>query len=461
MYSSLQACKPLPGWLCSTFSTLVTKHPLRLLLPKRMPSPQDDVILPPVPSDRVSPPRGLEAAPTFTFSPHQIAMPDDPLINPFISNKGGRVTLANAPRSMTLVNDRLDDDTQGYHSPCGLTLDPLPFSTPGPRSVLNHQPRTTCQDPILPPGFEGLGFVPFSTPGPASTLGSTYATAIDSAPHKFDGYASDRIADTPASTNYRNLASPLLTFSRTDPISHSRQISNGSLPTDLCLPPYNAAPSDPSPAYSSDGILDGTYYEDPLTDDSGSEPPADPCFNADFVNIFATPNPGFCAPRPIYFESPTEDPSDSDPLEPGYEIDLDAIDFKWAPFNRSIPEKDDYKLDLDPRTESLHVPYPREECLDLQLNGPDVSGAELLSSMPPTRMPSPSPFRFVPPELATADTSDEMPSRNTQAEIHNPTPETTQAFAPAPGIYISPLRLESDTKLPILVCLRDITPSIS
>ncbi|KAI9572199.1 hypothetical protein HD554DRAFT_1651548 [Boletus coccyginus] len=38
----------------------------------------------------------------------------------------------------------------------------------------------------------------------------------------------------------------------------------------------------------------------------------------------------------VYFDSPTEDPSLSDPLQPeSYELDLNAIDFRWRPFLRS------------------------------------------------------------------------------------------------------------------------------
>ncbi|KIK97119.1 hypothetical protein PAXRUDRAFT_24789 [Paxillus rubicundulus Ve08.2h10] len=54
------------------------------------------------------------------------------------------------------------------------------------------------------------------------------------------------------------------------------------------------------------------------------------------IGIYATPGPTFTCSRPVYFDSPTEDPSFSDPLEPeAYELDLNAIDFRWRPFLRS------------------------------------------------------------------------------------------------------------------------------
>ena len=54
------------------------------------------------------------------------------------------------------------------------------------------------------------------------------------------------------------------------------------------------------------------------------------------LNVYVTPGPTFASSRPVYFDSPTEDPSLSDPLQPeSYELDLNAIDFRWRPFLRS------------------------------------------------------------------------------------------------------------------------------
>ena len=58
--------------------------------------------------------------------------------------------------------------------------------------------------------------------------------------------------------------------------------------------------------------------------------------NDDSLNVYATPGPTFTCSRPVYFDSPTEDPSLSDPLHPeSYELDLNAINFRWRPFLRS------------------------------------------------------------------------------------------------------------------------------
>ncbi|KAF9244886.1 hypothetical protein BU15DRAFT_71251 [Melanogaster broomeanus] len=54
------------------------------------------------------------------------------------------------------------------------------------------------------------------------------------------------------------------------------------------------------------------------------------------IDHYVTPGPDFTCSRPVYFDSPTEDPSFSDPLGPeAYELDLDNIDFRWRPFLRS------------------------------------------------------------------------------------------------------------------------------
>lgn len=62
----------------------------------------------------------------------------------------------------------------------------------------------------------------------------------------------------------------------------------------------------------------------------------------DRPNVYATPGPTFACSRPVYFDSPTEDPSLSDPLHPeSYEVDLNTIDFRWRPFLRSnLQEKE-------------------------------------------------------------------------------------------------------------------------
>jgi hypothetical protein len=129
---------------------------------------------------------------------------------------------------------------------------------------------------------------------------------------------------------------------------------------------------DPTFDHSSDGLLD--FYEDQLTDGSGSNPNL--VRGLEFVhgipNIFVTPIKD-SPPWPIYFDSPTEDPIDSDPLRPGFEIDYGVLDFQWHPYFRTE----------DPETEKHGHSDPHR------------SNAAITNE----RSPSPSPFRFLADEV--------------------------------------------------------------
>ncbi|KAJ7647346.1 hypothetical protein FB45DRAFT_196525 [Roridomyces roridus] len=124
------------------------------------------------------------------------------------------------------------------------------------------------------------------------------------------------------------------------------------------------------------------------------------------TDVFSTPGPGY-APPPVYFDSPTADP-ESDPLQPGYE--LDSLDFRWEPFIQKAAADDYY---YETRAEP---------------DGEDDEDGQLYMkiSMEPARSPSCTPFSFAPPPDTTPA---KTPERSAPA-----------CFAPAPGIFISPLR---------------------
>ncbi|KAG6845391.1 hypothetical protein H0H87_009738 [Tephrocybe sp. NHM501043] len=442
-------CKPLPDWLCSTFSTLAEKHPLRLLLPKQTPSPPNHAIMT-APATGQNSPHGSENEATFAFSPHQFTRIDGQLTKPNDPNCIGSRT----PMFLDALRPTISDENpEGYQvhddqQSAPLAFDELPFSTPGPSYLSVHKfeyrslhstSQMNSQDSIRPPGLEDLGFVPFATPGPASTVGSP--SAMTPYPHilppKFDSFASTGNIEIGLSRDRTSLPFPSLP---TDAKSHTRRVSGSSIAPDACLPPHNAVPSDRDPVSSSDDILDGAYYEDPFADESGSDLSTDNNdFKTDIMDIFATPGPGFCAPRPIYFKSPTEDPSESDPVESGYEIDVDAIDFKWMPFTGKST-----------RVDNAHTSKPsfpaHHDVLGLEPPNADVPLFE--PPLTPNGIPSPNPFRFAPLTEPIASASDETPPQEIRDDVHNITSRgAPQAFAPAPGIYISPLR--GDTKEPV------------
>ncbi|KAG5645212.1 hypothetical protein DXG03_006730 [Asterophora parasitica] len=478
--------KALPEWLCSTFSTLAAKHPLRLLLPRRSPSPQDASMLPPPAPIR---PEQIilaepEPEPIFAFSPDQItdAPATDLLETLAVANEGLNTLFSEIPEKLpvSLPSMNRQDPHPLTNESIYPALDFQAFSTPGPGSLVSHLPLTVVSstfgsrqlnvpDSSVSPAFDNLVFVPFSTPGPGSTL----SLASDGAPKVNMPSSKPYALEHLRNINQANSASSALTFkpfSTPGPIAlHSLANpapSSDSPPRDLHLPPYYAstaqAHSDPAPAYYSDDIPEYSYYEDPgpfTDDDSGSEPALnhDPD-SVDFIdsidvshlpNVFATPGPGYCAPCPIYFDSPAEDPSDPDPLQPevGYDMDYGSIDFLWEPFNRKGTEER-RQAPVNPRAHheiclnhlNLHEANLESEYDDLQ----DAATFALT----PEQLPSPAPFRFSDFPDPSRDADPQTPpnqqlQRPSQTAPHTPDPGSDPAapvFAPAPGIYISPLR---------------------
>ena len=87
----------------------------------------------------------------------------------------------------------------------------------------------------------------------------------------------------------------------------------------------------------------------------------------DDLNVYVTPGPTFACSRPVYFDSPTEDPSLSDPLQPEpYGLDLNDIDFRWRPFLRSnAPESDMNRHPVSPSSPFVYA-VPNRATVDDQ-----------------------------------------------------------------------------------------------
>lgn len=201
------------------------------------------------------------------------------------------------------------------------------FELQFPSNALTRSPDDLLQEP------DDTGLLLFSTPGPCSTVSF-------SAPHA-----------SSSSTSDLTLLDQIVIEAR----------SPSSLPGPLALPPINqtatsvastlvlasahAPEPEQEPACISNIFASPRFYEDIATDLSNSDPLTLPVSydilapstsTPNIKNLFTTPGPRFhiALPRPVYFDSPTEDPSDSDPLEPleGYEIN--DLDFRWEPFIR-------------------------------------------------------------------------------------------------------------------------------
>ncbi|KAG5715946.1 hypothetical protein E4T56_gene20103 [Termitomyces sp. T112] len=442
--------KALPEWLCSTFSTLAAKHPLRLLLPKKSPCPQTGT------NDQNSS-DDSETNPTFALNPDRMTqtMHIDQAVNLVVSG-------STSDRDHSSTSFTAKSNTQQYRSPSAAygdyvshTLDVGPSLMSGPNIVPVHQHLMTSktnevnqQDPHIASEYEDLAFIPFSTPGPASALQSSMV--IGPFPPRLNLYAQNCLVDMNTETSARSpspchVTSFMLPTSPSYPISESRQTSDDSSAIDYRLPPYHAAPSDPAPAYSSDDIYDAAYCTDPLKDEFGPESPG--ILNDKLTSVFATPGPRHCVPRlrPIYFDSPTEEPSDPDYSKPGYEIDFDTIDFTWTPFNRKSTEE----MKLVPGYE--HRPEPCRssisQCGDRSESGVNCAAISTKPSKSglPDSLPSPSPFRFTAHQLTTNTTLERETSSQAEPVALHPI-KLAHPFAPAPGIFVSPLREKPETQ---------------
>jgi len=179
---------------------------------------------------------------------------------------------------------------------------------------------------------------------------------------------------------------------------------------------------------NEDSTLFGVY--DDNTDDSASDPlPHELANNHLFLDIFATPGPGYCASRIEHFDSPTEDPSK--PSGKNYE----DIDFRWKPFDRK-------ELVVPPVPERISFAYARSEkhliregevkdlINSINFLKTQQDRASNVSS-PPT---SPNPFRFkVPVEDDPCPTSPESQEQLRRLTTQQP------PFGSVPGIYLPQL----------------------
>lgn len=294
--------------------------------------------------------------------------------------------------------------------------------------------------------------LPFSTPGPGSGLHMLASPYSDMRP-----LAS--MPNRPSFSSHRFIGPPS--------VSSSRQLT---------------APSSPLyPTYDSSALdqLDyNSFYEDPVTDDSLSEPLLHGYMRHN-PQMQTLSTPAYHIPRPIYFDSPTEDPSDSDPLQPendsGYKLDTDALDFQWKPFirNGSI----DHGSPKHHSEKPLHLPqsqspsqYPNQamdviesptssesEARNYHAFYPSVHGTQTRTSTqtimlsPPKSLPPSSPPTNDIENNSQHHTSNSLsPETADRSESYPRTPERTAPvpppiFAPAPGIFISPLAGEKSS----------------
>jgi len=248
--------------------------------------------------------------------------------------------------------------------------------------------------------------LPFSTPGPGSVLGSSVVTRTAFSAGSPQLFSSPTIYHDEESLQYE---APFT------PVSHFPAAETLRFTSDLQSPVTLSG-------YSIDEIDHNPYLYD----------------------IYTTPGPTYCAPRPIHFDSPTEDPLFSDPPEAGFDLTFGDVDFEWHPFNRNhlvapfLPKTPAFA------SASVRVDLEEDPCHKASGGKPPPATSTIQKASPPPVPPaSPSPFCFQAP-LPNDDASCAASAViSIVPEPQGPTKDFATPpklpFAPVPGIYISPL----------------------
>ena len=179
----------------------------------------------------------------------------------------------------------------------------------------------------------------------------------------------------------------------------------------------------------------------------------------DNLNVYATPGPTFVCSRPVYFDSPTEDPSLSDPLQPeSYELDLNAIDFRWRPFLRSNA------LESDMDSRSVSPSSPLEHAVPNRLVMDDQGGWHArftvdegeygASSEDPSFLVEDMDVAYLddvgavlPSNASTTKSSTISHTIRTWSSPINDVQQVESTFAASPSIFLSPFRDQSEPAL--------------
>ena len=320
------------------------------------------------------------------------------------------------PLRLMLPSD-ISEGTDSLHPQTETTTQSIDVSATGPSFDLlgpsGIQPQKSEHLIVLPQTIpvsdddqeNWLDPLPFSAPGPGSLLDSSVASDIELSSH----------------FPQKNLST----------VSYANETYIGSnLPSNR---------SDTT-VYSSDFH---PYLENFATDEVGSSwkpSMAEEDSQSLFSNIYSTSGPLYCAPRPVQFDSPLEDPMSSDHLQPEYEIDYDTIDFQWKPFDRKNLVVSDCLQKPIYASRPVHSDGVSEyehavKSINTETN--TLNPYIFPGPASPLLSISPTPFRFlVPPE---SDASSSVPESQVQNASQKPSTPKKSPYFEVPGIYISPL----------------------
>ncbi|KAJ8696193.1 hypothetical protein PTI98_006078 [Pleurotus ostreatus] len=321
---------PLPGWLAHTFLALDKKHPLRSLLPKDIQESGTHVKGPhrrrsshtsPLPSlheDDIRP--AEEADSVFAFGPPEQRSPMHIDTGCSLSNLKMYETKILSP-NFVRQDDPPEYQTSNAHVWEGLAT-----------SLKVESPRNL-----------NTAFIPFAKPGPCSAL----APALNQIPPKPLLLNIPPITDVPDANDSGSAYDMNM-------LSHSRMLDDSFSHPSLCAQSDGYMSPEYNMDYEDDLVEENTYVDGmdliPSSDTPG--PSSDTLTNLQ-SSLFATPGPGYRTARPVYFDSPAEDPSNSDPLdESEYQVDWGEIGFQWKPFMRGHNGEED----IDTKPKPLPIP---------------------------------------------------------------------------------------------------------
>lgn len=469
----------VPPWLSDAMSTLGAQHPIRALVPASKPH-----------APLISEPGHSFAPPASLLRPLPQAgttADDDPFA--FRAPSRGRydaLDCAQADSGNYILNRHLEFDGSSQESLAMAEVSPQEIpsllshlsSSASPQTALflGHvkspiftssveDARSTSRSPspditnALPSSGYGhhvpTSLAPFSTPGPFATNASrvptfTSADASSSPPHASSSPPRASSALHPLSLSHVNSPSAFVASGATLPFSTPGPLAPSN-PSIVSRSAFQFGPAVHRPIVfrqnTTDDDLDCPQETDSLLVASLHTPkPPFNLFNSRPIS-YTTP-----VPKRIYFDSPAEDPIGSDPLEPTeYELDLDydRLDFRWERFDPAgIPGQDrasvsqqdvmvvlndddtseDDEMDEAPTSQQLGSTRQRGDTLSSQRT--------IQSQVAPT-------IDNYPQTIAEHNAQGEALSKIDGENVVSAPPDSPPqgpSFAPAPGIYISPLR---------------------
>ncbi|KAI0081893.1 hypothetical protein K474DRAFT_1703372 [Panus rudis PR-1116 ss-1] len=333
--------EPVPDWLCQTVSRLNRDHPLRALFPSQplKESPylykSSSTLLP---RDSGGVPAVADVVPNeervFAFMPPQTfeqypPFPPQPNIDHDLNERFSSHILR--PDSASMLFDPPNNLEPSFAH--GQHIDPAPSTTPGPLG----SPATLLADEAPPPALNNSNLIAVK-PTPID-VSASLTTPLSMYPSTDPG-------NTPKTDNdearYVSIAASIDSFAHLPSTDEQSDYSLSDLLHSSSSDFYEA-PGDKLSQLTlreEPGIpyLSKTVHNPPMTNHpSFDEPVAAEMIYAKF-NAPSEHPPRTPTVHRVYFDFPTEDPSDpaSDPLEPhDYELDVDynELNFTWKKYD--------------------------------------------------------------------------------------------------------------------------------